>query len=235
MKSYIPVACLALGVASLGSAATIPNFCIGYCGVAGPNGVVTVSPNGGNYSFVSTFFGVAGGGILPSGALGDETNGSTLTSAIFTAGAGDVLDFNFHYVTSDGDEFTDYAWAALINAGDNSLNALLFTARTTPVGSIFPGFGMPANSATLTPAAGGIIAGTTWDQLGGSSGACWDVGCGHSGWVNSQYAVAAGNYYVAFGVTNWLDDRYASGLAIDGLPIRVNFTYQLETGVTNVR
>ena len=54
---------------------------------------------------------------------------------------------------------------------------------------------------------------------------CYGTGCGYTGWVNSQYTIAdAGSYYLVFGVVNWIDDQFDSGLAfndvsIDGNPI----------------
>lgn len=221
MNKILFATSLALAGATLSNAsALIPNTCYGNCGTASANGVVTAPPGGGTYSFVSTNLGITGGGTLPGGSLGAETNGSTLTSSIFSSGAGSLLEFNFNYVTSDGAGYSDYAWAALINAGDNSLEAMLFTARTRTSGSIVPGFGMPANAATLTPPSVGISSGTNWAQLGASSGTCYASGCGYTGWINSQYTVAtAGNYYVAYGVSNWADGFYDSGMAISGTRI----------------
>ena len=60
--------------------------------------------------------------------------------------------------------------------------------------------------------------GTTWSHLGDYSGACFrgvGQGCGNSGWVGSTYTItSAGNYYLAFGVTNISDTAFDSGLAI---------------------
>jgi hypothetical protein len=97
----------------------------------------------------------------------------------------------------------------------------LFTARTTPGGNTSPGFGLPANDATLAPASTPIVDGAPlWDQLGLSSGTCYDLGCGYTGWINSQYTIGAnGNYQLRFGVTNVGDTGYQSGLAFAGLAI----------------
>jgi len=199
--------------------------CVGYCGTSGVDGVVTIAPPGTSsaYGWVSTLNGVTGEvlpGITGPGSGAGSTNGSTLTSSLFSANAGDALQFNFNYVTSDGATFADYAWAQLLDSSNN-LVAMLFTARTTVGGNSAPGFGMPANSATLTPAFVSIIdGGPTWSPLGASSTTCYDVGCGYTGWIASDYAIlAAGNYMVQFGVANWDDTAFDSGLAFDGLTV----------------
>jgi hypothetical protein len=190
--------------------------CTGNCGTLGANGVVTTSPEGGDYGWVSTAGGVSGNTLH----LGSDTNGSTLTSSLFSANAGDNLQFFFDYVTSDGAGFADYAWAQLLDTS-NTVVALLFTARTTPGGNSVPGFGMPLIAATITPATVSIVSGgPSWTPLGGSSGACWDVGCGFTGWVQSDYTIAsAGNYKLQFGTANWLDTAYDSGMAFDGITV----------------
>lgn len=192
----------------------------GSYGTLGANGVVTTSSEGGSYGWVSSAGGITGQGL---GLGAGETNGSVLRSGAFTAAAGDELDFYFNFITSDGSGFSDYAWARLL---DSSLNpvALLFTARTTPSGNSVPGFDMPPIAATITPSLVTIIAGaTTWAPLGGSSGACYNgigQGCGNSGWVRSQYEIAdAGDYILEFGVVNWLDQQFDSGLAFDGITV----------------
>ncbi len=195
--------------------------CVGNCGVDGADGSVTLSPAGSSsYEFVSTVNGPTGTGALPSGALGGETNGSTLRTPTFSATAGTLLSFYFNYVTSDGAGYADYAWAELFSA-TNTPFALLFTARTETSGSIVPGTGLPAPAATLIPASVPIIAGgPTWAPLDVYSGACYNVGCGYTGWVKSNYTIpAAGNYYLEVGVVNWSDTAYDSGLAVDGVTV----------------
>ena len=194
--------------------------CTGNCGTLGPNGVVTAPPGGTGYAYISTVDGVTGAGTLGSG-FGSEENGSLLQTPQFTTAAGDLLDFYFNYVTSDGAGFADYTWVQLVNASDMS-TVLLFTARTVvSPGNTVPGTGMPAPSATLNPATVPINpGGPAWSPLGGYSGACFDDGCGYTGWVESQYTVAnAGTYYLLFGVTNWDDELYDSGLAIANVTI----------------
>jgi hypothetical protein len=195
--------------------------CSGNCGSLGANGVVTLSPTGNSsYQYVTTFNGINGVGALPSGALGGETNGSTLSTTVFSATAGTALNFYFNYVTSDGAGFADYAWAELYNSANTPVS-LLFTARTLPSGSIVPGFGMPAPNATLTPTNVPIIGGgPEWSPLGGSTGSCFDAGCGYTGWINSNYTIAtAGDYYLKVGTVNWDDTAFDSGLALDGVTV----------------
>jgi hypothetical protein len=93
---------LLLLMASLASPACA-DTCVGNCGTLGANGVVPLSPTGNSsYQFVSTNLGLNGVGALPTGALGSETNGSTFTTSLFSAAAGDPLNFYFNYTSSDG-------------------------------------------------------------------------------------------------------------------------------------
>ena len=187
-------------------------------GRAEPNGVVTEAPVPvRDYFYVSTAGGVDGVGALPGvGGQGNPTNGSTLSSAPFEANSGDSVVFYFDYVTSDGSGFADYAWARLVSDDDGSEASLLFTARTTPGGDTVPGFSMPTPNASLLPLSTPIISGApVWDQLGGSSGTCYAVGCGHTGWVRSSAEISEdGRYRLEFGVTNWNDGAFQSGMAI---------------------
>ncbi len=213
------LACLA----DTAAADSIPSgwTCSGTCGSSGVDGVVTLSPTGNSsYQWVSTTNGPNGVGALPTGALGMETNGSTLATTVFSATAGTSLSFFFNYVTSDGAGFSDYAWAELFNSSKSPV-ALLFTARTEPTGSIVPGTGLPSPLATLNPASVPIHpGGPAWSPLGSSSGTCFDTGCGFTGWVNSSYTIAtAGNYFLEIGVTNWKDTAFDSGLAVDGVSV----------------
>lgn len=195
--------------------------CQGNCGTLGADGVVTLAPGGASqYGYVSTENGVEGVALPGVGTADNNITGSRLLSNLFTADAGQALDFKFNYVTSDGADYTDYAWARLLDANGAQV-ALLFTARTSSEGSAVPGFGMPAAAATLTPAQVDIVAGgPAWSALGSGSGECYDAGCGYTGWVQSTYAIAAaGQYYLEFGVTNWNDSDYQSGLAFDGVTL----------------
>ncbi len=222
----------ALAVLTFGTTATlladaIPSgwSCSGTCGSLGADGVVTLSPTGNpSYQFVSTAGANGSTAVLPGKTQTSETDGSVLTTSTFSATSGTALNFFFNFVTSDGSStFADYAWAELFNAGTNTPAALLFTGQTEPSGSIVPAQGLSAFPvvATLSPSSVPIIpGGPTWSPLGGSSGACFDVGCGYTGWVSSSYTIpTAGNYYVEFGATNWVDDLFDTGLAIDGVTV----------------
>lgn len=205
---------------------TVPSgwTCVGNCGTLGADGNVPLSPVSGStfYEYVTTAGGAGGVGALPTGAIGSETNGSTLATTGFTANAGSDLNFYFDFVTSDGAGYTDYAWAELFTSTGTPV-ALLFTAQTEPSGSIVPGTGMPAPTATLNPSSVPIQAGTTWSPLGSWSGMCWAAGCGNTGWIDSDYTIAdAGSYYLEIGVTNWGDEEYDTGLAMDGAEINGN-------------
>lgn len=214
--------------ASMAAATTV----VGNGGTFTPNGVVTALPGISTYYYVSTAGGISGVGALPGvGGSGDPSNGSTLTLPAFSVSPGAILAFNFNYVTSDGAGFADYAWAQLIAPDDPSFALLLFTARTTPDGNTVPGFGMPAlgEGVVLDPAETPIIPGApSWAQLGGDSGSCFggpSGGCGYTGWIEASYEFAeAGTFALQFGVTNWNDTMFQSGMAvagttIDGVPV----------------
>jgi hypothetical protein len=206
----------ALMCAGSGSAAT----CIGNCGHGDgtQDGSVTPAPgNSGQYDWVSTNLGVFGAARI-EGYDGSATNGSELTSDPFYATAGQTVSFNFNYVTSDGAQYADYAFAQLINTTSGLVHQL-FNARTTQVGDIVPGSDLPPVEATLSPASVQIIPGAPqWSPLGGSSGLCFSTGCGYTGWIGSAFTVPeAGTYQLRFGAANWVDDAYDSGLAFSGL------------------
>ena len=192
--------------------------CEGNCGTSAANGVVTLAPEGGErHGWVTTAGSSFRHGSLPG--IGG-TNGSRLRSAPFSARAGEDLEFSFNYVTSDGAGYADYGWARLLD-GSMEPVALLFTARTRSSGDVVPGFGMPDIEAGITPETVNIIGrGPSWAVLGGDSGRCYATGCGYTGWVKSTYTIPeAGDYVLEFGVVNWADTRYQSGLAFDGLLI----------------
>lgn len=190
--------------------------CTGTCNAAPADGVVTTSPLGSSqFGYVTTVDGATG--VSPF-ALGGNQTGSKLVSNTFSAAAGDALNFYFNYVTSDGAGFADYAWARLLNS-DGSQSALLFTARTQPSGNIIPGQGLPTPDAAI-PTATIVGGGPVWSALGSSSGSCYASGCGFTGWVLSSFSiVASGDYKLEFGVINWNDSAFQSGLAFDGVTI----------------
>jgi hypothetical protein len=189
--------------------------CNGACGTLSSDGVVSASPLGSSaYGYVTTYNSSSNNGLN----LGVETNGTILTSTAFNANAGDSLDFYFNFITSDGAGYADYAWAKLLNS-DGSDNALLFTARTKTSGNIIPGQDMPTPNATVPNTA--IISGApAWSALGGSSGTCYSGGCGYTGWVLSSFEIAlSGEYKLEFGVVNWSDTSYDTGMAFDGVTV----------------
>ncbi|MGW8392046.1 NF038132 family protein [Pseudoduganella sp. HUAS MS19] len=195
--------------------------CTGSCGTSGANGVVTLAPGGGSaYGWISSFNSTSEVALPGVGGVGEATNGSLLRSVSFMATANAALNFRFNYVTTDGAGYADYAWARLLDA-DNRQVALLFTARTNEDGDAIPGFDMPAPEATLTPFPVAVAPGQTrWAPLGPDSDECYDAGCGATGWVRAQYAIAgAGKYRLEFGVTNWDDEDFDSGLAIDAITV----------------
>jgi len=191
--------------------------CQGNCGTSSANGVVTTPPTDNtNYGWVSTDAGVKNVGL--TGLLG--ANGSVLQSSLFSANSGDDLEFYFNYVTSDGAGFSDYAWTRLLDDSFKEV-AMLFTARTNIVTDILAGNGLPTTEAILTPETAGIInIAPNWKPLGADSGKCFSSGCGYTGWIQSNYSILeTGNYYLEFGVTNWIDSFYDSGLAFDGIKV----------------
>jgi len=195
--------------------------CTGSCGTSAANGVVSLAPGGGSaYGWISSYHSSSAVALPGVGGVGEAANGSLLRSVSFMADANAALDFRFNYVTTDGAGYADYAWARLLDA-DNRQVALLFTARTSEDGNAIPGFDMPASAATLTPFPVAVAPGQTrWAPLGPDSDECYDAGCGATGWVRAQYAIAnAGKYRLEFGVTNWDDQDFDSGLAFDAITV----------------
>jgi hypothetical protein len=193
----------------------------GTAGTTGADGVVTASFDGGDYAYVSTNLSSSYGLGL---GLGSEKNGSQLRSGVFAADAGDDLQFFFNYVTSDSSTYADYAWARLLDASLNQI-AVLFTARTTQNGNTVPGFNMPPGEAVLTPETTPVapdLTGWSWSPLGGNSGGCYlgTGGCSYTDWIQADYTfTSAGEYILEFGVVNWIDSSWNSGLAFDGISI----------------
>ena len=224
MKARLFVGGLLAAVLLAGGTTAMAQTCVGNCGSSAADGDVSLSPSGdASYQYVSTAGGVAGAASL---GVGGETSGSLYTTSLFNAKAGDVLNFYFNYVTSDGGgTFSDYGYSLLENAAGQNV-ASLFTARTEPTGNTSPGQGLPSNSATLNPSSTAILAGSgtnggpVFSPLAESSGTCYDAGCGLTGWVDSTYKVAQdGVYQIAFGVTNVGDNAFQSALAFDGVTV----------------
>ena len=162
---------------------------------------------------------------------GTQTNGTKVRLGSFQATANEKLDLYFDYITTDGSGYDDYAWARLIDAGNQSTAAWLFTARSTHSGNgnVVPGNVLNKQTDNnlpkdldATPNNGNTvnfnISSTVWAPLGSSSGSCWDSSntCGQTGWIKSSFTIATtGTYYLEFGVNNWGDTAYDSALAFD--------------------
>ena len=187
----------------------------GKASAANASGNVTTSPDGGRYGYVTT----QGSGYqfttLPL-ALGTEKNGSSVLSSEFSVNAGDSLEFYFNYLSSDGGNHPDYAWARLINTATNEV-IMLFSAQSHQD----PNLRFANDNATLTALEGGFHEGSSgWGPLGSDGGACWNVGCGYTGWMQAAYEfLTDGSYQIEFGVVNVGDTARESGLAFDGVQI----------------
>lgn len=210
--------CVGLLVATPANASS----CTGTCGTLGADGDVSAPPVGTTYGYVSSYLGPVGAGEIAS--VGG-TNGSEFTTDTFTATANESLNFYFNYITGDGTSaYPDYAFAELED-GVGGHVAYLFTARTVAgAGNTSPGFGLPADDSTLTPATTPINPGATnWSPLGPSSGGCYGgpgFGCGSTGWIESTFSIVdPGTYQLRFGVTNFGDQDVDSGLAFAGVTI----------------
>jgi hypothetical protein len=176
--------------------------CIGSCGhnSGTPDGVVfPPSSNLSEYDWVSTNGGIEGLGRI-EGFDGLATNGSELLSDIFFAAAGQIVSFDFNYITSDGAEFADYGFAQLIDTASSQVYQL-FNARTVPDGASIPGRDLPPVVASLSPSTVLIQpGGPAWSPLGASSGDCYAAGCGYTGWISSSFTVPeSGSYQLPCG------------------------------------
>ena len=195
--------------------------CQGSCGTAAAEGTITLAPSGGSrYGWVSNAGGVVGVLLPDVSAPANSADGSALRSHLFSAQAGQVLDFSFNYLSTDGSDFTDYAWARLLSADGNPATVLV-TARTSPGGDAVPGFDMPSAQATIMPPFAGIGGGPlAWSPLGDDSGSCYAQPCGQTGWIDATYAIGTtGRYMLEFGVVNWADHSADSGLAFDAITL----------------
>lgn len=213
---------------------------------AAGDAVLGSSPTGnGQFAYVTTFGGTTGLSplVLNDTEPGfNQTNASKIVSSSFSATANTHLTLYFDYVSTDGRGYEDYAWARLVSTSTNTTVAWLFTARSgnapdnNGTSDYVPGHVLKDQvgfddldsqdpnrkiAATLNdgmPVIGLASSNTQWAPLGDSAGACWDVGtsCGSTGWVKSDYMVAAsGNYFLEVGVSNWGDEVYDSALAFD--------------------
>lgn len=191
--------------------------CVGYCGVVSDDGDVLLSGLAGSshYGWVSTLGGVQSNTNGVGFNVGGETNGSRFSYS-FTASSLTTMSFRFQYVTTEGtSQFPDYAYARI----SGTQNDVLFTARTVPTGPTVPGAGLPAGAATLGSPTSSIIPGAPdWSPIMATGVECYlgpAQGCGRTGWLSASYGIAAGTYTLEFGVTNYADEFYDSGLAFD--------------------
>ncbi len=231
----LPLSASALPVAPAGDLATW--VCTGQCGALGADGDITRSPLANPaHGFVTTS-GSAVYGVSPvqvdghGRGSGTETNGSKIVSGVFSAAAQDTLSVHFNYVSTDGSNYDDYAWARIVDAGSGGLVAWLFTAQSNNGGSgkIVPG--KVVDKSAFDPDQ--VIVDfdnfrfnsrpgsqpVSWSPLGFSNHSCWDEnaeGCGFTGWLQARHQFAAtGSYRLEVGVVNWGDEAYDSGLAFD--------------------
>lgn len=173
--------------------------CTGTCGESSNDGVVVST----KYNWVSTAKGVQGAGL---GLGRSEGPASKLKSETFDASTGQTLSFDFNFITSDGLGFSDFLWARLL---DEKLNQVEMIRTGRARNSVYTG----ADSLRMLP-------GTTWSPLGTDSGNCFGSGCGNSGWINVEYTFhKPGDYILEFGVANWLDCAYQSGLAFTNVKV----------------
>lgn len=183
---------------------------VGGYGVSGADGVVGASPAGGTYGWVST-----------NGGIEDGSGGAySSVRTAFSANAGSTLSFNFNYITSDGGRYADYGWVRLLSATDPTQSTMLFTVQTTADGENI--FGMIPIAAQIDSQTDSIIGNApVWSHLGDDdSGQCFATGCGYTGWLAASFDIAlAGDYFLEFGVLNWGDQDYHSGLAFDGITV----------------
>lgn len=208
----------------------------GPAGIIYGDSTVNSSPTGNTqFGYLTTSGGISGASplVLRNEGRGTEnqTNGSKIQSSVFNASSNDTLTLYFNYVSTDGRGYDDYAWARLVNAGTNNIAAWLFTARSTNSanGNVVPGNVLNRQADNNLPdeldavlndgnTVGFDVASTDWSPLGASSGICWDDAntCGPTGWVKSDYSfVAAGSYFLEFGVINWGDEIFDTALAFD--------------------
>ncbi len=211
--------------------------CTGVCGSSAADGDIGLSPlASARYGYVST----SGSTAYHSAPLqldgnsrgsGTEANGSRIVSGSFQAQPGDTLSLQLQYVSTDGKNYDDYAWARLVDAGDGSLVAWLFTAQSnnSSTGNIVPGDvvdkeAFDPDTSIVDYKHFAFHSKTSadpvdWSPLGLSNGSCWKdnaEGCGHTGWLEARHTLAAGGRLrLEIGVVNWGDEAYYSGLAFD--------------------
>lgn len=153
------------------------------------------------------------------------TGGSTLESPSFSANAGDVIELDYSFLTTDGTTtFRDFAFIQLRTAS-GAVVATVGNANTTgPDSRAIPAVGGPAPAisalVTLTPATAffnGLSTGPVGSQTygpgkyGGGNG-------GSTGFVRSSFTIqTTGSYRLFFAVFDYGNRSFPSGLAVDNI------------------
>ncbi len=177
------------------------------------------------------------------------TNGSAMVSPVFTANPGQVLRFDFAFITNDGTmTFSDWAAVFLqpVDASGNPTGASLnlFTARTSDNSQVVPGFGFSGfpSGLVLSPSTASLQ-GDTFCLNGLTGGTdCTDPNAtqfgphrfpydsnpdptligGSTPWVDATFnfdTVTAGTYELVMAVGNVGDEVYSTGLLFGGQSI----------------
>ena len=201
----IPVGWTVSSGGSAGTSAAVPNL---------------APTEGATFGFIDT---------RGSTAISGGTAGTTLLSPAFAVADGATLSVDLNFLTSDGDGFSDFAFAQLLDSSSSAVIATLSTANTTgPGAKAVPCLGCPTGAigagVTLTPSVGyfdGILTG----PLGGDSYGAGKFGGGpggSTGWITTSFIPGAGSYQLLFGVTDVGDTSVDSGLAIDNIQLTQN-------------
>ncbi len=169
---------------------------------------------------MSEFFDANGVGSRSLQMLRDAAE-ELLTNAFHAAG-GQEISFIYDFVSSDGTAYKDYAFVELINLDTGSATQIINMRYNGAGNSVVHGLGLPPMVGTVGPSVMMYPDPPEWSPLGGSSGSCWFTGCGYTGWQFESYVIPAnksGNYELRFGVANWDDRAFDTGLAFSALSL----------------
>ncbi len=222
-KGISCLAALALAVVAGGPAQAVT--CTGNCGYhdGTRDGDIPPAPTSdGSYDWVSTYHGVDGAGSLGSFYTARATNGSELLTNAFHATAGQEISFIYNFVSSDGTAYKDYAFVELINLDTGSATQIINMRYNGAGNTVIQGLGLPPMMGTAGPPLYMYPDAPDWSPLGGSSGSCWFTGCGYTGWNFTSYTIPtgkSGDYALRFGVANWNDKAFDTGLAFSALSL----------------
>jgi hypothetical protein len=182
-------------------------------------------------------------------AISGSTFGTAMVSPVFTATAGQQLNFQFSFITNDGSgTFTDWASSYLlpVTAGGNptggpSLN--LFTARTSSNNQVVPGFGFTGFPAglTLSPTTATLQGNTFYLDPGTGGTSSGDPNAtqygpnrfpgpyttngpkgGSAPWIDAVFTfnpTDIGTYELVMAASNVGDNNYSTGLLFTGQSI----------------